>query len=167
LLANTECLYSWRANSKKNLEPEAGKMHALPRQLTSLAGAFAVGLTLFSIQTPTAFPQEKKAPQVAGVDNTKMGAYRALAQVAFAAFQKGDTATAGQLARVLERLWDKAEDYGGDTALKKTNADLFEEIDKAMDQFVTPLMNAAKTPPEAAKVKAAYNAYLEALKLAD
>jgi len=142
-------------------------MHGIPRHLTSLAGAIVVGLALFSIHISTAFSQEKKVPQVAGVDNTKMGAYRALAQVAFAAFQKGDTATAGQLARVLERLWDKAEDYGGDTALKKTNADLFEEIDKAMDQFVTPLMNSAKAPPDAAKVKAAYNAYLEALKLAD
>ena len=142
-------------------------MHAFPCHFRSLAGAMVVGLTLFSIHTSTAFSQEKKAPQVAGVDNTKMGAYRALAQVAFAAFQKGDTATAGQLARVLERLWDKAEDYGGDTALKKTNADLFEQIDKAMDQFVTPLMNSAKAPPDAAKVKAAYNAYLEALKLAD
>jgi hypothetical protein len=167
LLANPESPYPWRTNGKKNLEPEAGKMHAFPRHLTSLAGAIVVGLALFSIHSSTAFSQEKKAPQVAGVDNTKMGAYRALAQVAFAAFQKGDTATAAQLARVLERLWDKAEDYGGDTALKKTNADLFEQIDKAMDQFVTPLMNSAKAPPDAAKVKAAYNAYLETLKLAD
>jgi hypothetical protein len=142
-------------------------MHAFPRHLTSLVGAMVVCLALFLIHSSTAFSQEKHAPQVAGVDNTKMGAYRALAQIAYTAFQKGDTATAAQLGRILERLWDKAEDYGGDTALKKTNADLFEQIDKAMDQFVTPLMNSAKAPPDAAKVKAAYNAYLEALKLAD
>ena len=76
--------------------------------------------------------QEKRAPQTAGVDNTKMGPYRALAQLAVAASQKGDHASAATLAKILERTWDKAEDYGGDTALKKTHPDLFEEIDKAM-----------------------------------
>jgi hypothetical protein len=72
-----------------------------------------------------------------------------------------------QLARVLERVWDKAEDYGGDTALAKTNHKLFDEIDKAMDQFVMPLMEYKTKPPDAAKVKAAYNTYLEKLRLAD
>ena len=60
-------------------------------------------------------------PRTAGVDDTKMGPYRALAQLAVAASQKGDNATAAELARILERTWDKAEDYGGDTALSKTN----------------------------------------------
>ena len=95
---------------------------------TIVFASFFVTATFFS-----ASAQEKKAPQTAGVDNTKMGAYRALAQHAFLEFQKGDTAAAAQLARSLERVWDKAEDYGGDTALKKTHPDLFEEIDKAMD----------------------------------
>lgn len=111
--------------------------------------------------------QEKKVPQSAGVDNSKMGPYRALAQHTFAEFQKGDNAAAAQLARVLERVWDKGEDYGGDTALKKTHPDLFEEIDKAMDDFITPLTDYKTKTPEPAKVKAAYNAYLEKLKLAD
>ena len=96
-----------------------------------------------------------------------MGPYRALAQMIFSASQKGDAAAAAQLARVLERVWDKAEDYGGDTALAKTNHKLFDEIDKAMDQFVTPLMEYKAKPPDAAKVKAAYNTYLEKLRLAD
>jgi hypothetical protein len=111
--------------------------------------------------------QEKKVPQSAGVDNSKMGPYRALAQHTFAEFQKGDSAAAAQLARVLERVWDKGEDYGGDTALKKTHPDLFEEIDKAMDDFITPLTDYKTKTPDPAKVKAAYNAYLEKLKLAD
>jgi hypothetical protein len=111
--------------------------------------------------------QEKKVPQTAGVDNTKMGAYRALAQHAFLEFQRGDVATAAQLARILERVWDKAEDYGGDTALKRTNPDLFEKIDKAMDDFITPLQEYKTKTPDPARVKAAYNAYLEKLKLAD
>lgn len=66
--------------------------------------------------------------------------YRALAQLAYASSQKGDNATAGTLARILERTWDKSEDYGGDTALSKTNHALFDEIDKAMDQFVNLLI---------------------------
>jgi hypothetical protein len=111
--------------------------------------------------------QEKRVGQTNGVDNTKMGAYRALAQHIYADFQKGDVAAAAEMGRVLERVWDKAEDYGGDSALSKTNRQLFEEIDKAMDQFLTPLWEAKGKPPDTAKVKAAYNAYLEKLKLAD
>lgn len=112
-------------------------------------------------------PQAAHQPPNAGVDNTKMGPYRALAKLAYASFQKGDSATAAQLAHILERVWDKAEDYGGDTALSRTNPNLFKQVDKAMDEFITPLENYAKGAPEAAKVKAAYNAYLDELKLAD
>jgi len=114
-----------------------------------------------------AMAQEKKVPQVNGVDNSKMGPYRALAQHIYADFQKGDIAGASAMGRVLERLWDKAEDYGGDTALSKTNHKLFKEIDKAMDEFLTPIWEAQGKPPDPFKVKAALNAYLEKLKLAD
>jgi hypothetical protein len=110
--------------------------------------------------------QEKHAPQTAGVDDTKMGAYRALGQIAYAAVQKGDAVTAAKLARVLERNWDKAEDYGGDTALSKTNHALFEQIDKAMDQFINLLEHPTATPDLNA-IKTAYNTYLDKLKLAD
>lgn len=111
--------------------------------------------------------QEKKGAQENGVDKTKMGAYRALAQHVYEDFQKGDIAAAAAMGRVLERVWDKAEEYGGDTALAKTNRKLFDDIDKAMDQFLTPLWEEKSKPPDAAKVKAAYNTYLEKLKLAD
>jgi len=132
----------------------------------SLLGVF-VALLLAAASVWSALPQEKRAPQTAGVDDTKMGPYRALVQAIFSASQKGDPATAALLARVLELLWDKAEDYGGDTALSKTNRKLFDEIDKAMDQFVTPLKEYKTKAPDAAKVKAAYNTYLEKLRLAD
>lgn len=132
-----------------------------------LTSAAAVALLLsWSIVFPAA-AQEKKVPQSAGVDNTKMGAYRALAQHAYSEFQKGDVASAALLARVLERVWDKGEDYGGDTALKKTHPDLFEEIDKAMDDFITPLTDYKSKAPDPAHVKAAYSSYLEKLKQAD
>jgi hypothetical protein len=111
--------------------------------------------------------QEKKVGQTNGVDNSKMGAYRALAQHMYADFQKGDLAAAAELGTVLERLWDKAEEYGGDTALAKTNRKLFDQIDKAMDQFILPITQSKGKAPDPATVKAAYNAYLEKLKLAD
>jgi len=115
----------------------------------------------------TSVAQEKHFPQTVGVDDSKMGPYRALAQLAFAASQKGDNALAAKLARILERDWDKAEDYGGESALSKTNHALFEEIDKAMDHFIAPLVAHVSSPPDQAAVKAAYNTYLEKLKLAD
>jgi hypothetical protein len=137
------------------------------RKITAPIFAFLIALLLGMATLSSAAAQEKKNPQTAGVDNTKMGAYRAIAQHAFLEFQKGDAAAAAQLARSLERVWDKAEDYGGDTALKKTHPDLFEEIDKAMDDFVLPLAEYKTKPPDPARVKAAFNAYLEKLKLAD
>lgn len=111
--------------------------------------------------------QEKRTPQTAGVDNNKMGPYRALAQLAFAASQKGDNAGAAQLAKILERVWDKAEDYGGDTALSKTNKPLFTEIDNAMDAFITLLMEHPNSAPDAGKVKTAFALYMGKLKQAD
>ena len=133
------------------------------RPLLVLVLAF---LTASAAAVP-ASAQEKKVAQQNGVDNTKMGPYRALAQHIYSDFQKGDLAAAAEMARVLERLWDKAEDYGGDAALSKTNRKQFDEIDRAMDQFITPLMEAKGKPPDPAKVKAAFNSYLEKLKLAD
>ena len=136
------------------------------KALRTLAVILAT-LVMGSAATSISLAQEKKTPQTAGVDNTKMGPYRALAQLAYAASQKGDNATAAELARILERTWDKSEDYGGDTALSKTNRALFDAVDKAMDQFVTPLMEHIATSPDPSKVKVAYNAYLEKLKQAD
>ena len=111
--------------------------------------------------------QEKRVGQANGVDNSKMGPYRALAQHIYSDFQKGDVAGAAAMGRVLERVWDKAEDYGGDTALSRTNRKLFDQIDKAMDEFLSPIWEAKGKPPDPGKVKAAFNAYLEKLKLAD
>src|ERR1700737_936620 len=120
-----------------------------------------------SAAAPRGAAQQRKTPQTAGVDNSKMGPYRALAQLAFTASQKGDNATAAMLAKVLERTWDKGEDYGGDTALSKTNHALFDAVDKAMDLFVNMLLDHQATAPDPAKVKAVYTGYLEKLKLAD
>ena len=137
--------------------------HRTIRPLLALVFVFF----LAGVAVAPASAQEKKAAQKNGVDISKMGAYRALAQHIYGDFQKGDLAAAAELGTVLERLWDKAEEYGGDTALAKTNRQLFDEIDKAMDQFITPITESKGKAPDAARVKAAYNTYLEKLKLAD
>ena len=69
----------------------------------SLRWAFPVALAIFlsAALTSISVAQERKNPQTAGVDNTKMGPYRALAQVAYAASQKGEYTTAATLAKVL------------------------------------------------------------------
>ena len=134
-------------------------------RLVLIVGALALlfcNLAKFELRA-----QEKRFPQTAGVDDSKMGAYRALAQLTFAASQKGDNTLAAKLGRILERTWDKAEDYGGETALSKTNKPLYEEIDKAMDRFITPLVTHPAATPDAAAVKAAYNLYMDKLKQAD
>jgi hypothetical protein len=137
--------------------------HKTLRALLALVFAF---LTACAAAAP-ALAQEKKVAQKNGVDVTKMGAYRALAQHMYADFQKGDLAAAAELGTILERLWDKAEEYGGDTALARTNRQLFDEIDKAMDLFITPITEAKGKSPDAARVKAAFNIYMEKLRLAD
>jgi hypothetical protein len=128
---------------------------------------FIAAIAVLVVVTGNSCAQERKAPQTAGVDNTKMGPYRALAQLAYTASTKGDNATAATLAKILERTWDKGEDYGGDTALSKANRNLFDEIDKAMDQFINLLLAHPNAAPDQAKLKAAYSTYLEKLKLAD
>lgn len=124
----------------------------------------ACACTLLSVRTIAA---QNKGSQSAGVDNNKMGPYRALAQLAFNASQKGDNATAATLAKILERTWDKSEDYGGDTALSKTNKQAFNEIDKAMDEFVMLFLERSNAAPDPARVRTAYNNYIEKLKLGD
>jgi hypothetical protein len=134
------------------------------RRVALISVVLLSSCTVLKINTDA---QEKHFPQTAGVDDSKMGPYRALAQLIYAASQKGDNALAAKLARILERNWDKAEDYGGETALSKTNHALYDEIDKAMDRFITPLVAHPTAAPDAAVVKAAYTAYLERLKQAD
>ena len=119
-------------------------------------GLLAVGLA------SSCMAQEKKVTQTAGVGNSKMGIYRALAQLSYHAFQKGDNATAAELARILEQAWDKSE---GD--LSKSTPEAWKQIDEAMDVFIKPLIRYSAKAPDPAQVQTAYNAYLEKLKQAD
>src|SRR5260221_14678705 len=104
------------------------------------ASLFALVLVLLFGHSALA---QTKAPQTAGVDNTKMGPYRALATLAFNASQKGDNPIAATLAKILERTWDKSEDYGGATALSKTPRNVFAET----APFTEPLASRLTAPP--------------------
>jgi len=110
----------------------------------------------------------QKVTQVAGVDNTRMGAYRALAQMSYQAFQKGDKATAAELARVLERVWDQGEWHNtSEGSYCKANRPVCQPIDKAMDAFIDPIIHSSTKAPDSAAVQTAYNAFLDKLKQAD
>jgi hypothetical protein len=124
--------------------------------------SIAVCLVLTGIFSLPCIAQDKAPTQTAGVDNTKMGAYRALAQLSFQASQKGDNTTAAELARILERTWDK-----GEVDLSKSDPDVWKQIDGAMDEFIKPVLHYAAKAPDPTAVQAAYNTYLEKLKLAD
>ena len=121
-------------------------------------------LILCAVASATTRADEQSASPAARVtvDDTKMGSYRALAELSYQAFQKGDNATAAVLARILERTWDKGE---GD--LRKSSPDTWSQIDSSMDGFIKPVMNYARSAPEPAKVEAAYKTFLEKLKQAD
>jgi len=74
----------------------------MPKTFLFLALAFLLG------GAGIAVAQEKKVAQVNGVDNSKMGPYRALAQHIYADFQKGGISGAAAMGRLLERVWDKS-----------------------------------------------------------
>src|SRR5260370_2702058 len=105
--------------------------HGTMRSLLTLVFVFLAACTAAA----PAFAQEKKVAEQNGVDNSKMGAYRALAQHIYADFQKGDLAAAALMAKALERVWDKAEDYGGDTARAENKTGLFGKSDKGSERI--------------------------------
>jgi uncharacterized protein YukE len=122
-----------------------------------LVVVFVFGILLNSVSL---FAQNSSS--VAGVDKTKFGIYRALAEVAFQSFQESDDQTAAKLARILERTWDHCE---GDLA--KSSPATYQDIDDAMDAFVKPLIQHKAGKPDPAWVEAAYKEYLDKLKEAE
>ena len=92
-----------------------------------------------------------------------MGTYRALAELAYQAYEKKDNTTAAILARILEKSWDRGE---GD--LRKSSPDVWSKIDSSMDGFIKPLTGFSRTGrADEAKEHAAYEQYLQALAGAD
>src|SRR5579859_3099288 len=105
----------------------------------SLVGIGACVVLAVAVATPSV--SKEKPTQTAGVDNTAMGPYRALAQLSFQAFQKGDFAMAAELSRILERTWDAGEERGGAQSLGSRSKVLFEQIDQSMDDFIKPILH--------------------------
>jgi hypothetical protein len=129
-----------------------------PRWFSCVSACFVIATAVAT----SCGAQDKNPNQTAGVEDTKMGAYRALAQLSFQAFQKGDNVTAATLARILERTWDK-----GEADFEKSNPDLRDKIDRAMDAFIKPIMAYANKRPDPIQAQAAYNDYLDKLKQGD
>ena len=95
----------------------------------------------------------KPAP---GDDN--MTPYRKLAEDTLTAFKAHDLPMAKKKAKELETAWDRNE-----KALQKSAPEVWNQIDKAMDDFIKPL---ATKNPDAAKVQTAYDTFIAKLQLA-
>jgi hypothetical protein len=87
-----------------------------------------------------------------------MTPYRKLATDTLTAFKAHDMASARKKAKELETAWDKDE-----KALQKKSPDVWNQIDKAMDDFIKPMQDKA---PDAAKVQTTYDTFIAKLQLA-
>jgi hypothetical protein len=105
-----------------------------------------------------ATPMDMSTQTSASVQNDNMTPYRTLASDTLKAFKASDLATARKKAKELETAWDKNE-----KALQKASPEIWNQIDKAMDDFIKPLSGKS---PDAAKVQAAYDAFIAKLQLA-
>jgi len=90
--------------------------------------------------------------------NDNMTPYRELAADTLQAFKAHDMPTAKKKARELEVAWDTRE-----KALQKKSADLWDQIDKAMDAFIKPVQGKS---PDPVKVQTAYDTFIAKLQLA-
>ena len=102
-------------------------------------------------------PDQSRATAATPADDN-MTPYRKLASETLTAFKAHDLAAARKKAKELETAWDNNE-----KALQKKSPDVWNQIDKAMDDFIKPLQDKA---PDAAKVQTAYDAFIEKLQLA-
>jgi len=93
---------------------------------------------------------------------------RALRDVAFTTFAaKEQFQRAAELSRIVERTCDAAEEGGGERSLVKRNKGLFEQLDKAMDAYVKPILHYTAKAPDPAAVQNAHSDFLAKLKSAD
>ena len=88
----------------------------------------------------------------------RMNRYRTLSQQAVDAVGKGDLAAARTASNQLEQDWDN-----GETALRQSNAAVWNQVDMAMDQFIHSITQAG-AKPDLATVKKAQQDFLAQLK---
>jgi hypothetical protein len=96
------------------------------------------------------------------LEQGKMASYKALAEVIHECVDKGDIKTAAKLAAVLNHDWDS-----GQTALLKSVPDTWNQIDRAMDAFILPIIRYRGGLPDPGDVDQKYQLYLTKLKLAN
>lgn len=102
------------------------------------------------------------AKQYEGVSQGRMGVYRTLGRLAFEAAQKNDMHTAAMFAYLLERAWDQ-----GSGGLKMSNREVWEQIEKSIDNVVRPIVASPYVPLDSRQFKQAYTTLNEKLSLAD
>lgn len=100
------------------------------------------------------------------VDHTKMGVYRALANVTNALVKKGDWEDAGMTSEILGHLWDaNRTEWIRNFKDPRRGPEAWREIDKAMDLFILPIERYRAGKPELPDVEKAYRSYLETMKV--
>jgi hypothetical protein len=167
MLRNTLRGRLWEQTREKSMME--GKL-AMTRRSTTIVRFLRISVCVILGMSAAAAcrGQGAKVTQVAGVDNTRLGAYRALAQLTFQAFQRGDDANAAELARILERTWDQGEWHNtSDGSVCKPNRALCQPIDRALDVFIKPVINYTEKKPDPTTVQAAYTDFLNQIKKAE
>ena len=126
-------------------------------------------LKTLGVPPPAGFVEANSTRANVVATDTRMSLYTYLARLSYETFEVGDNARAVEIAEILEQTWDRKEELktGRDGSLEKTNATLFRQIDRGMDQYIGPIKGYTKNPPDRTAVRAAYDHYLQQLKLAD
>jgi tetratricopeptide (TPR) repeat protein len=124
--------------------------------------------SLIKLDNLGAFPLFPSSIAAVTTENSakRTNLYSYLAQRSFQAFDNGDKARAAEIATRLERVWDRREEKG-DESLQKKNPALFQQIDRAMDEFIGLITHYQTSEPDPGRVQSAYVAYLEKLKAAN
>lgn len=86
--------------------------------------------------------------------------YNSMAQFVHDDFANGDLPRAQAEARILEIAWDRCEKN-----FCKSNADVWKQVDEAMDAFIGPILNPPSGTADPAAVEAAFKNYGKKLRL--
>jgi len=125
-------------------------------KIATLAMFTVSGTLTSSAQASMRAPDQSPSAAATPADDN-MTPYRKLATDTLTAFKARDMANARKKAKELETAWDKDQ-----KALQKESRDVWNQIDKAMDDFIKPLQDKA---PDAAKVQKAYDTFIAKLQL--
>jgi YVTN family beta-propeller protein len=111
-------------------------------------------------KTPTAVVYIKPSAGIATMTAaSRMERYRTLARSALEAALARDFTAAARASRTLEQEFD-----AGEVALRQRSPQVWEDIDRAMDEFIMPLMRTGTGTVDAAKLQMAYDSFLAKLK---